>query len=137
MNHLIRKGLGVMKVKKINVCIDDEWILCDIKNNSNTENLTKNNTDTLIYDNLPNKLDTYSNTPNIRYITNQSDIPNNRLINNNYNHLPLKTSLLPIINENHSFISMCYDLFTNIIEEIELLKALFLFDVIEISFLSV
>ena len=58
-------------------------------------------------------------------------------MNNNHNHLPLKTSLLPIINENHSFISMCYDLFTNIIEEIELLKALFLFDVIEISFLSV
>ena len=141
MNSLLRKGIGIFKVKNINVYLDDEWILCDLKNNTTNENLTKNNPHTSKCDNLPKNFDTYiyshSNYEKKSYTNKKPNITNNISTNNNKNHLPLKTSLLPIINEDHSFISCCYDVFMNIIDEIELLKALFLYNNIEISLLGI
>lgn len=45
--------------------------------------------------------------------------------------------MVPIIDTNYSFISACYDVFINIIEEFEILKFLFMFDDIELPSIGI
>jgi hypothetical protein len=125
MNSLLRKGIGIFKVKKINVYLDDEWILCDVKNNTTNENLINNTKNSLNCENIPKNFETYicshSNIQTIPYTSNKPNIINNILVTN-FN------KPLSVIGENQSFISMCYDAFMNIIEEFYFLKVFFLYD---------
>ena len=131
MNAIIRKSVNMFKAKKITVCLDEEWILCDVKNNTANENLTNNDTNSLKKCNNSSKnftthIYSHSNSQNIPYLT------NNKIANNIQ-----KPLMVPIIDNNSSFISACYDVFINIIEEFEILKFLFMFDDIELPSIGI
>jgi hypothetical protein len=68
----------------------------------------------------------HSNSQNIHYLT------NNKIANNIQ-----KPLMVPINDNNYSFISACYDVFINIIEEFEILKFLFMFDDIELPSIGI
>ena len=130
MNSLFRKSVNMFKAKKINVYLDDEWILCDVKNNTTNENLIKNTKNSINRKNISQNFDTHicshSNIQTIPYVS------NNKIANNIQ-----KPLMVPMTDNNPSFISMCYDVFINILEEFEILKFLFMFDDIELPSIGI
>ena len=130
MNSLFRKGFGMFKAKKINVYLDDEWILCDVKNNTTNENLIKNTKNSINRKNISQNFDTHicshSNIQTIPYVS------NNKITKNIQ-----KPLMAPMTDNNPSLISLCYDVFMNLVEEIDLLKVIFMFDDIELPSIGV
>ena len=113
--------------------LDDEWILCDVKNNTTNENLIKNTKNSINRKNISQDFDkhicSHSNIQTIPYVS------NNKIAKNIQK--PLMLSLLPINDNNPSLISLCYDVFMNLVEEIDLLKVIFMFDDIELPSIGV
>lgn len=136
MNSLLRKGINLFKTKNISLRMDDEWILCDVKNKHTNENLVNNNTK---YPKINKKRDiqrtfdlhicSHNNGKNVSYV-NKNELTNNI-------QKPLIISLLPLINDNPSLTSQCYEVFMNLVEEIDLLKVIFMLSDMELPAIGI